>query len=67
MRGNKKNKRIKNRINSLLELNVNKNKKIRSYNIYRGVSIEADHFQLINQITTDQYLAEQGILNIKGA
>lgn len=56
MRGNKNNKRIKNRINNLLEVNVNKVKKVKSYNINRGVSIEADHFQLLNQISTDQAL-----------
>ena len=64
MRGNKKNKRIKNRINNLLESNVNKVRKVRSYNINRGVTIEADHFQLINQISKDQELADQGIINI---
>jgi hypothetical protein len=64
MRGNKKNKRLKNKINDLLELKLNDNKKVRSYNIYRGVSIEADHFSLIDQITIDQQLADNGILNL---
>jgi hypothetical protein len=64
MRGNKKNKRLKNKINDLLELKLNNNKKVRSYNIYRGVSIEADHFSLIDQITIDQHLADNGILNL---
>ena len=63
-RSSKKNKRMKNRINNLLESNVNKVRKVRSYNINRGVTIEADHFQLINQISKDQELADQGIINL---
>jgi len=64
MRGNKKNKRLKNKINTLLELQLNKVKKVRSYNIYRGVTIEADHFSLIDQITIDKQLADNGIINL---
>tara|TARA_B100000767_G_C19371792_1_gene372182 strand:- start:134 stop:373 length:240 start_codon:yes stop_codon:yes gene_type:complete len=55
-RSSKKNKRMKNRINTLLEINVNKVKKVKSYNINRGVTVEKGYFNLNNKITTNNIL-----------
>lgn len=58
MRGNKRTKRIKDRIYDLLAQFENTPKKRKVFKSTRGLTIEAEHFRLINQITTDQTIAK---------
>ena len=53
---NNRNRRNKERIYSALEVVINKPRKVKSYNLNKGVTVEQGYFNLVNQISTDQAL-----------
>ena len=61
---NNKAKRNKVRIYDLLENNINKIKKVKSYNNNRGVTVATSYFNLVNKITADKIIADIGIINL---
>ena len=61
---NNKAKRNKVRIYDLLENNINKIKKVKSYNNNRGVTVATGYFNLVNKITADKIIADIGIINL---